>query len=112
MKVITVCGSLKYKEEMMDSAMMLELAGNVVLIPIFPISHDTSYLSEEDFQILGNMHKEKIRLSDAIFVVDVDGYIGNSTKSEIAFAKKLHKEILYYSDFKKEDSTILAEEIN
>lgn len=37
-------------------------------------------------------------MSDAILVVDVDGYIGNATKSEIEFAKSLNKEILYYSD--------------
>lgn len=44
------------------------------------------------------MHKEKIKLSDAILVVDVNGYIGNSTKSEIEFAKELGKDIIYYGD--------------
>ena len=44
------------------------------------------------------MHKEKIKLSNAILVVNVDGYIGESTKSEIEYAKALDKEIIYYTD--------------
>ena len=42
--------------------------------------------------------KEKIKLSDAILVVNVNNYIGNSTKSEIEFAKSLNKEVMYYTD--------------
>lgn len=44
------------------------------------------------------MHKERIKLSDAILVVNVNDYIGSSTKSEIEFAKSLNKEIIYYTD--------------
>ena len=44
------------------------------------------------------MHKEKIKLSDAIVVVNVNNYIGSSTASEIEFARNLGKEILYYTD--------------
>ena len=50
--------------------------------------------------MIDKMHKEKIRLADAILVVNVDGYIGSSTKSEIELAKSLNKEILYYTDLK------------
>jgi len=48
--------------------------------------------------MIDKMHKEKIKISDAILVVDVNWYIGNSTKSEIEYAKSLNKEILYYTD--------------
>ena len=48
--------------------------------------------------MLGKMHKEKIKLSDAILVVNVNSYIGKSTKSEIEFAESLNKEIVYYTD--------------
>lgn len=41
------------------------------------------------------LHKEKIAISDGIFVVNVNGYIGDSVKEEIAFAKSLNKEIIY-----------------
>ena len=47
------------------------------------------------------MHIEKIKMSDAILVVDVNGYIGSSTKNEIEFAKSLGKEIIYYSEIEK-----------
>ncbi len=98
MKIITICGSIKFKEEMMDTAIKLELEGNIVLMPIFPLNGDKDDFSKEELIILGNMHKEKIRLSDAILVVNKNNYIGNSTKKEIEFAKSLNKEILYYTD--------------
>ena len=44
------------------------------------------------------MHKERIRISDAILVVDIDHYIGSSTQGEIEFARALGKEIIYYTD--------------
>ncbi len=54
--------------------------------------------TEEEARIIGGMHKEKIKLSDAILVVNVNDYIGESTKREIEYAKSLNKEILYYTD--------------
>lgn len=96
MKVITVCGSMKFINEMMDIAMKMELDGNCVLTPIYH-SNINVYTSDE-ILMLGKMHKEKIKLSDAILVVDVNGYIGKTTKKEIEFAKSLNKEIIYYTD--------------
>ncbi len=52
--------------------------------------------------MLDKMHKERIKLSDAILVVNVNNYIGDSTKSEIEYAKSLNKEIIYYTDLKEE----------
>ncbi len=94
-KVITICGSLKFKDEMIKSALKLELEENVVLMPIFPVDGNKDSFSDEQFNMLGKMHKEKINLSDAIFVVNVGGYIGSSTKSEIEYAKEHNKEIIY-----------------
>lgn len=93
-KVITVCGSLKFKKEIVETAVRLETAGNVALIPVFP--DNEAVLTDEEINMLGKMHKEKIKLSDAVFIVNVNQYIGKSTKSEIDFAKELNKEILYY----------------
>lgn len=95
MRVITICGSFKFKDKIMEAAMQLELEENVALIPIFPANISKSDLTEEEVTMLGKMHKEKIRLSDAIFVVNVNGYIGNATKSEIEYAKEHNKEIIY-----------------
>ncbi len=100
LKIITVCGSFKFKDEVMDEALKLELAGNCVLTPIFSSNTIKENFTDEQYQMLDKMHKEKIKLSDAIFVVDINNYIGSSTKSEIEYAKSLNKEILYFSDTK------------
>ena len=97
MKVITICGSFKYSKEMMEMGEKLQLQGNCVILPNFPTKDN--YTAQE-IKLFGEMHKEKIKISDAIFVVDVEGYIGNATKSEIELAKSLNKEIIYYSKFK------------
>ncbi len=98
MKIITVCGSLKFKEEMIKIAVEMELRGNCVITPIYPTNSDKDAYTNEQILVLNEMHKEKIRLSDAILVVNVNGYIGSSTRSEIEFAKGLNKEIIYYTD--------------
>lgn len=101
MKIITVCGSLKFKEEMMKISEEMELQGNCVITPIYPTNPDKDAYTDEQVIVLDKMHKEKIKLSDAILVVNVDGYIGSSTRSEIEFAKELNKEIIYYTDLVK-----------
>lgn len=98
MKIITVCGSLKFKKEMMEIAEKMELLGNCIITPIYPTNPDKDAYTDEEVVMLDKMHKEKIKLSDAILVVNVDNYVGNSTKSEIEFAKTLNKEIIYYTD--------------
>lgn len=98
MKIITVCGSLRFKDEMMKIAERIELQGNCVITPIYPTNSDKDAYTNEEANMLDEMHKEKIRISDAILVVNIDNYIGSSTKSEIEFAKTLNKEIIYYTD--------------
>lgn len=98
MKIITVCGSLKFKNEMIEVAEKMELRGNCILVPIYPTNPDKDAYTDKEADILGQMHKERIKLADAILVVNVNNYIGSSTKSEIEYAKKLNKEIIYYTD--------------
>lgn len=72
-----------------------------MLVPIYnPSKSSKDDFTEEEALMLDKMHKERIKLADAILVVNVDGYIGNSTSKEIEFAKALNKEIMYYTDFK------------
>lgn len=97
MKVITVCGSYKFNKEMKEVTEKLELEGNCVLCPI-DLTKSLDNYSENDFKILGDMHKEKIKLSDAVYIVNVNNYVGESTRSEIEYAKSLNKEIIYYTD--------------
>lgn len=96
MKIITMCGSMKFLDKIMEISEKMELEGNCVLTPI--CHSDISTYTSDEILMLGKMHKEKIKISDAILVVDVDGYIGKTTKKEIEFAKSLGKEIIYYTD--------------
>lgn len=98
MKIITVCGSYKFKKEMIEITEKMALKGNCMIMPIELTKHNKDAYTEDEALMFDKMHKEKIKLSDAILVVNVDNYIGNSTKSEIEFAKSLNKEIIYYTD--------------
>lgn len=101
MKVITVCGSYKYKNEMKEITEKMALKGNCMLTPIELTKPNKEAYTKEEALMIDKMHKEKIKLSNAILVVNVGGYIGNSTKSEIEYAKSLNKEVLYYTDLVK-----------
>ena len=95
-KVITLCGSTRFKEDFMRVQKELTLAGNIVIsVGVFGYSDNDQILTEEIKEMLDDMHKVKIEMADAIYVINKNGYIGNSTKSEIEFAKKLNKEIIY-----------------
>ena len=99
MKTITLCGSLKFQKEMMIVAEELALDGNCILTPTYPVIKNIE-ITEEQFEKLKEAHFKRIELSDAILVVNVNNYIGNSTNLEINYAKKLGKEIIYYTDLK------------
>lgn len=101
MKIITVCGSYKFQKEIKEIAEEMALKGNCMITPI-DITKDKNAYTKENFLQLGKMHKEKIRISDAILVVNKDNYIGDNTKSEIEYAKSLNKEIIYYTDIVNE----------
>ncbi len=94
-KVITICGSMRYSKEMMKIAEELELKkGYAVIQCVYNV--DGQRYEGVDASILDKIHKKKIDISDAIYVVNIDGYIGNSTKNEIEYAKTNGKEIIYH----------------
>lgn len=97
MKIITLCGSLKFKKEMMEIAEKMALDGNCVLTPIYPVLENYKR-TDRQLELLKEAHFKKIELSDSILVVNINNYIGNSTNLEIEYAKKLGKEIIYYID--------------
>lgn len=102
MKVITLCGSLKFQKDMMIVAEKMALEGNCILTPVYPILENCER-TDEQLEKLKQAHFKKIELSDAILVINVNNYIGNSTSLEIEYAKKLEKEIIYYTDLIKEN---------
>lgn len=97
MKIITLCGSFKFKKDMMIIAEKMALKGNCVLTPVYHVLKNYE-ITNEQLKKLKEEHFKRIELSDEILVVNINNYIGNSTNLEIEYAKKLNKEIIYYTD--------------
>lgn len=95
-KIITLCGSTKFKEQYLEAQKRLTLEGNIVIsVGLFGHSGDDEVWTEGTKAMLDDMHKRKIDLADEIFVVNVGGYIGESTRSEIAYAMENGKVVKY-----------------
>lgn len=92
-KIITLCGSTRFKEDFERVNRELTLAGNVVL-SVGCFGHNGDVFTEEQKVMLDDIHKRKIDMSDAIYVINKNGYIGSSTKSEIIYAGVTGKEII------------------
>lgn len=94
--VITLCGSTRFKDAFLEAQKRLTLEGNIVIsVGLFGHSGDDEVWTEGAKEMLDDMHKRKIDMADAIYVINVGGYIGSSTYSEIEYAMKNGKEILY-----------------
>lgn len=101
-KVITLCGSTRFKDEFLEAQKRLTLEGNVVIsVGLFGHSGDDEVWTEGVKDMLDRQHLAKIDLADEIFVVNVGGYIGESTKREIAYAEYKSKSITYLESCKK-----------
>jgi len=98
-KRITLCGSTKFKKEFEAINKQLSLEGYIVYSVAFFGHTDNIPLTEDQKKTLDEVHKRKIDNSDAIFVLDVNDYIGSSTQSEIDYAIYNGKAIRYLSDF-------------
>ena len=102
-KVTTLCGSTRFKDEFMKAQKDLTLNGNIVIsVGLFGHSGDNEVWENMDEgtltktkEMLDDMHKRKIDMADEIFVINVNGYIGSSTKSEIEYAIKTGKKVNY-----------------
>ncbi len=95
-KVITLCGSTKFKDEFIKVQKDLTLQGYIVIsVGLFGHSGDDEVWTEGTKEMLDDMHKRKIDMADEIFVVNVNGYIGSSTKSEIEYALSIGKKVNY-----------------
>lgn len=104
--VVTLCGSTRFKDEFMEAQKRLTLEGNIVIsVGLFSHSGDQEVWKNMDEdtltktkEMLDDMHKRKIDMSDSIFVINVGGYIGESTKSEIEYALLHGKEVMYLEE--------------
>ena len=98
-KIITLCGSTRFKDEFIAEQKGLTLEGNIVIsVGLFGHSGDNEVWSDDTKEMLDDMHKRKIDLADEIFVINVGGYIGSSTRSEIEYAFKTGKRVVYLEE--------------
>ncbi len=105
-KVITLCGSTRFKDAFMEVQKRLTLEGNIVIsVGLFGHSGDDEVWENMDEgtltrtkEMLDDMHKRKIDMADEIFVINVGGYIGDSTRSEILYATEKGMTIRYLED--------------
>ena len=94
--VITLCGSSRFKDAFAEAQKRLTLEGNIVLsLGLFGLSGDEEVFKPGAKEMLADMHKRKIDMADEIFVINVGGYIGNRTRSEIEYAKETGKAVRY-----------------
>ena len=93
MSVVTLCGSMRFADEMVRLEGELTLAGHVVLRPV---SLDLSReLTDEDRATLDRVHLQKVAMADEVLVVNVAGYVGESTRAEIEHARALGIPVRY-----------------
>ena len=95
---ITLCGSAKFEAQFHEWNEKLTLAGHIVYgLAAYPSSHanNKDWYSEEQKQTLDLIHFAKIDNSDAIVVLNVNDYIGFSTRREIEWAK-IKKKLKFY----------------
>ena len=105
-KVITLCGRTRFKDAFMEAQKRLTLEGNIVIsVGLFGHSGDDEVWDGMDEgtlsktkEMLDDMHKRKIDMADEIFVINVGGYIGDSTRSEIEYAKAAGKPVKYWEE--------------
>lgn len=96
-RVYTLCGSSRFKDAHLATMARLTMDGHVV-IPMGVYGHaDGVEMTETDKAALDDLHLRKVDMSDGIFVVDVDGYVGESTRREILYAQSQGKEVRYLS---------------
>ena len=99
MKTVTICGSMKFETEMQRIAFLLETKHNMnVLQCVYNV--DDLDVTPMEHAALESAHYRKIELSDAIYVVDIQGYIGNQVSKEIEFAKSKGKEVIFHSVYR------------
>ena len=95
-KIVTLCGSTRFKEQFLEAQKRLTLEGCIVIsVGLFGHSGDDDVWKPGVKEMLDDMHLRKIDLADEVFVINVGGYIGSSTRSEIEYAAATGKAVHY-----------------
>lgn len=102
-KIVTLCGSTRFKDEFMAVQKRLTLEGKLVIsVGLFGHSGDDEVWTEGTKEMLDDIHLRKIDLADEIFVINKGGYIGESTRKEIEYARENGKGVKYMESDKKD----------
>jgi hypothetical protein len=96
-EIICYCGSLRFLEKFKEVEYQSVVDGNIALLPCCMfVDIEREYGAESDYKIKADeLHKRKIDICDKVVVLNVDGYIGNSTRSEIDYALSIGKKVEY-----------------
>lgn len=95
-KIVTLCGSTRFKEQFLEAQKRLTLDDCIIIsVGLFGHSGDDDVWKPGVKEMLDDMHLRKIDMADEIFVINVGGYIGESTKREIAYAEQKGKKVNY-----------------
>lgn len=97
-RVVALCGSTRFKAEFGWANRVLTLAGYIVVAPGVFGHADGIELTDEQKAALDALHLRKIDMADEVIVVNPGGYIGDSTRAEIAYAKQVGKPVGYLGD--------------
>ena len=97
MKIVCLCGSVRFREQFEIQACTYTLKGWIVVMPnCFGHNHFHKTMTGKSQKIdLDKLHFAKIRLADRVVIINKDGYIGESTRNELEYAKELGKEIIF-----------------
>lgn len=98
-KVVTICGSFRFTDDMLMKKKELEREHDIVLMPNMYFSkEEIAEMDEWHIQILHEVHNRKMKISDYIFVVNPGGYIGKDTKREIDWAMEHNIPVEYMEE--------------
>lgn len=104
-KVVAIIGSSRFKQFHLGHAQRLTLQGYIVLVAGFWHHVDNFPITAKKKEELDTLMLAKIQLADEVFVVSVNGYVGESTTKGIAFAKAMGKPVIYSEDEARESTT-------
>lgn len=98
-ELVCICGSTRFAREMAEASLRLSLEGVVVLAPVaFEAAGDDAadeVLTDAQKAELGALHLRKVELADRVLIVNPGGYVGKSTRREIAHARSLGKPVTF-----------------
>ena len=105
-KVVTLCGSTKFKDDFLYAQEELSLKGCIVIsVGLFGHADGKfqTVITPEVKSMLDDMHKRKIDMADYMYVINRNDYIEKSTQSEIQYAKATGKDVVYMFEHSDKD---------